>query len=88
MSYKESYWSNVDVQDTKSCWLWRGRTDKNGRPRFKGQFAYRLSLALSGILLDNRLDVHHTCNNERCCSPYHLMLMTHSDHSRQTRSEH
>jgi hypothetical protein len=86
VSYKEQFWALVDVRDAVYCWNWQGRTDAYGYGLYKGQRAHRVSLSLSGIPLDARLDVNHQCGNKSCCSPFHLQLMTHSDHSRFTRS--
>lgn len=81
------FWAHVAVGGVTDCWPWTGRVDGAGRPRYKGQFAYRVSQHLSGVALDARMDVHHICGEPLCCSPFHGQVLSHKDHSRVTASE-
>lgn len=87
MSYDiASFWALVDVKDNvDECWLWLGPTDAAGYGVFKGQRAHRMSLFFSGVNPGKGQDVNHRCETVGCVSPFHLQVMTHSDHSRWTR---
>jgi hypothetical protein len=65
-----------------ACWPFKGKTNSKGRPYFtisgKKHLAYRLAYELvhgEGSLKD--YIARHTCDNEICCNPYHIVKGDH-----------
>lgn len=71
------FWSKVRIVDGQdSCWLWTAYTE-SGYGRFKLDnkhvLAHRLSYQMAnGGVIDNTLDVLHTCDTPQCVRPKHL----------------
>jgi len=75
------FWDNVEK--TKTCWNWKGSTDKTGLPIIRigssklGNFtevsSRRLSLKLMGATLDAKEKVKAICQNKLCVNPEHLL---------------
>ncbi len=75
------FWSKVGkTGDDTECWLWSGKTDKDGYGKFvycpTGRYpqrnvrAHRFALELS---TDTTGDVaRHSCDTPGCCNPRHL----------------
>lgn len=68
------------------CWEWQGYTDPDGYGRInirrrkidycKNFYTHRLMYACyKGSIPDNK-EVHHNCENRKCCNPQHLELDT------------
>lgn len=87
MSYTRRFWQQVDVRGYRDCWAWQGSVTAAGHGKYKGQMAHRMALFLSGVKVMPRTDVHHLCAQKLCVNPYHLQVLTHSDHSTVTRGE-
>lgn len=71
------------------CWGWKGATDKDGYPAFKGEFdgvkynkAHRYSYARSYGEHPGSMLVMHSCDNPTCTNPDHLTLGTPQDNMR------
>lgn len=66
------------------CWEWTGSLTAQGygRVRFasKDCTLHRLIFKLHTHIDINGLDVHHTCENRKCCNPLHLKAMSRSEH--------
>lgn len=84
----------IQMGDANECWPYIGALNKEGRPYFtyKGKklLAYRVSFELvSGEQLGNRV-ARHTCDNESCCNPYHIVPGTHQENmdDMKTRERH
>lgn len=74
---------NIDMKggDKEQCWPWTLGTNKDGRPYFtfqgKKYLAYRLVYDLYHTeSLGDRI-ARHTCDNEICCNPHHLIPGSH-----------
>ena len=70
----ERFWAKVEKTDT--CWLWTGRTDKDGYGlvwyRGLNRRAHRMSyLEAVGELADD-LTIDHLCRVRCCVNPAHL----------------
>lgn len=78
------FWSRVDTSG--DCWLWTGRTDKQGYGRItyqnKEMLAHRLSYQMAHGSIPDGLDILHTCDTPACVNPDHLVAGTHSDNMR------
>jgi hypothetical protein len=64
--------------DTSVCWEWKRPLSGSGRPYFdlnkKKVLAYRLTYNLMHeVPLKDDEMARHTCDNERCCNPYHII---------------
>jgi hypothetical protein len=81
----DRFWRKVSFgHGPNACWLWKGALEKNnhGVFRLSGKttgliYAHRYVL---GLLGRDDEDTHHTCHNEECVNPDHLVGMTHSEH--------
>ena len=81
------FWSYImdrffsKVEKTDSCWIWKGATrDKNGYGAIKvdGKVVSTHRYAYEKINgnIPNKLDISHTCNNQLCVNPEHLISVT------------
>lgn len=69
---------HVDIKAKDECWLWTGALAKNGRPyiRIDGRsvLAYYVTYELVlGEPFPKGKVGRHTCDNPKCCNPYHLI---------------
>ena len=74
---------NMMNGDINVCWPFTGVLNKDGRPYFtyqgKKYLAYRVTYELlKGEELGTRV-ARHTCDNERCCNPHHIIPGTHQE---------
>jgi hypothetical protein len=87
----DRFWSYVDKSGGPDvCWPWIGATkgkSKTGKSK-RGcftlggvrQFANRVAFAIkNGGICSKEILVRHTCNNDICCNPDHLIAGSHSD---------
>lgn len=81
---------NIDMHDGDStvCWEWKGKLKRGNRGelrpvmkiRGKDYYAYRLVYEqYTGHALAPGEVVRHTCDNTKCCSPFHLVVGTQMD---------
>ena len=76
---------HIDMKggDKEQCWPWTSGLNKDGRPYFtyqgKKYLAYRVTYDLMHEEpLGTRL-ARHTCDNEQCCNPYHIVPGDHQE---------
>lgn len=70
-----SFWEEVQV--VGSCWIWGGRSTKEGFGRvytkpFKGRLAHLV--ALDSLAIPTNTSIRHKCRNKHCVRPGHLTL--------------
>ncbi len=83
------FWSRVlKGPGPSDCWIWIGRTDRNGYGRFSGRiskepfqyFAHRVMWCLiHGVVIESSEFVLHRCDHPYCVNPDHLFLGTQRD---------
>lgn len=77
MTYLDFY---ARIEITPTCWLWRGRADKDGYGTFymvgQSSLAHRIAYAMfHGDLLPG-LTIDHLCRTRNCVKPTHLEQVT------------
>jgi hypothetical protein len=72
----------VEIDRHTPCWLWEGRT-QNGRARFKGKPAYRVTYTLLIGTPPRGMDGHHICENAMCVNPWHIEWLTRAEHGQR-----
>lgn len=81
----ERFWSKVSVLGPSECWPWRAALRNNNNPRQaygafwldgRHQPAPRVALLLSGVTVQDEMEVCHRCDNPPCCNPAHLFIGT------------
>ena len=87
----DRFWSRVDIRTKNECWEWQAGLNSN-KPGFeygaiwvngKGYLAHRLAIIIHlGRNIKKNHEVMHTCDNPKCCNPYHLLEGTHTDNMR------
>jgi len=72
----QRFWSKV--KKTKTCWLWKASTRRDGYGQFKlnGKMvaAHRLSYTITFGNIPNNLQVLHSCDVRNCVKPAHFFL--------------
>ena len=80
------FWAKVNVRGFSECWPWTATTRENyGAIKHRGKVFSAHCVAW--ILAHNQqipdgLIVRHSCDNQQCCNPSHLMLGTPADNVR------
>jgi hypothetical protein len=75
------FWSQVEKAE--SCWLWRGRTNRDGYGEFSHDgdrsMAHRYAWEQMGLVIPAGGILLHTCDVPACVNPAHLRVGTHQD---------
>lgn len=79
----ERFWHWVEKGEPDACWLWQGKTDKDGYGTLKDGAkllrAHRISFEFhKGPIPDGHL-IRHSCHTPGCVNPRHLSAGTHLD---------
>ena len=74
------FWDQVEQTDT--CWIWKGRLNDDGYGVYGSKLAHRVSIAAH----DGSV-VLHECDNRACVRPEHLRLGTHRDNMADMRAK-
>ena len=73
------------VDETKSCWVWKGQKNQQGYGRFYLEhhrvLAHRFCFELLRQDIPNGLILDHLCRNPSCVNPYHLEIVTYKENS-------
>lgn len=79
----DRFWSKVEIGSTQECWEWFASLDSSGYGQIgaegKLRLAHRLAWFLTFGPIPSGVCVLHTCDNPKCCNPYHLRLGTQND---------
>ena len=64
-----------------NCWEWEGNLwpAGYGRPR-RDVLAHRVSYEAFIEKIPEGKEIHHVCGNRKCVNPWHLMVVTRSEH--------
>lgn len=81
----ERFWHWVEKGAPDSCWLWQGKTDKDGYGTLKDGpkllRAHRISYEIhKGEIPEGHL-IRHSCHTPGCVNPRHLSTGTHIDNA-------
>ena len=86
------FWSSVNVlDDFDACWDWQKSTKPSGYGQVMLQGTLRLTHRVAYVLaygsIPTGLFVCHSCDNRRCCNPFHLWPGTHKDNMSDCKSK-
>lgn len=65
-----------NVQQTTSCWLYRGYINNTGYGEFNKKLVHRLSYERYKGKIPSDLQIDHLCRVRHCCNPVHLEAVT------------
>ena len=68
-----------------NCWILHRRGQAKGRPFLGVQLAYRVIYERWRGPIPKGMHAHHVCENKQCVNPWHIELMTLSDHTKHHR---
>lgn len=68
-----------------ACWKWAGRIDNSGHSRFdyigrRNGYGHRFAYDQFCGPIPKGYELHHECGNPACVNPWHLRLLTVSEH--------
>lgn len=88
-TFRERFWSKVNVRGENECWPWIGGVNKKGYgtigPGGRGLsnlYVHQVAVALLGIVIPAGKMVHHNCGMRTCVNPRHLEVTTYSHNNR------
>jgi len=82
----ELFLEKINISDN-GCWEWQGCYSPNGygfiRINGKNIKTHRFIYEhYCGELITN-IEIHHKCENRKCCNPTHLESLSHKEHSQK-----
>lgn len=76
----------MEADSEKGCWNWRLRLRKDGYPQAKiggkSYYAHKVAWEVWNGPVPQGKEVHHKCENPRCCNPWHMEVLTPAEHYR------
>lgn len=76
----EDFWQYVEPEPNTGCWLWDGKTVKDGYGLFclpgSTGYAHNASMVIHGRTVPKGLQVDHLCRVRCCVNPDHLDIVT------------
>jgi hypothetical protein len=83
---KRDFLALIVPSTTRECWSWAGEhAPRNGRPIFRGEWAYRVAYTIYKGPIPVGWEVHHKCENSKCVNPQHLETSQPEEHRRKHR---
>jgi predicted XRE-type DNA-binding protein len=82
-----AFWRRIDVGDRDDCWLWlldRQVSQRGYGTAFYGSIhttAHRIAYMLARGPIPEGLELLHSCDNRRCCNPWHVQPGTSQDNT-------
>lgn len=69
------------------CWIWTGRTSRNGYGRISVRNTERavhrvMFMLFGGVVFDGEV-IDHRCRNRACCNPEHLEAVSVRENTRR-----
>lgn len=78
------FWDSVEVGPTDKCWPWRRGTTRAGYGQTwlngKNVLAHRVAWEIHNGSVPKGV-IRHSCDNPRCCNPFHLSDGTYKDNT-------
>ena len=85
------FWNKVNIKSDTECWEWTGCIQNNGYGKFgytiskynvKHTGAHRIAYELHHKRpIQEGMYILHSCDNPKCCNPYHLSEGTPKDNT-------
>jgi HNH endonuclease len=74
----------IQIDTESGCWEWQGKINDRGygviRIAGKDHRAHRVMWEMHYGSITPGYELHHKCENRRCCNPDHLVMLTHKEH--------
>jgi HNH endonuclease len=69
---------HIQIDPETQCWLWMRYTDSRGYGRTRVDGTYQLvhRVMYTFFTGETPFQLHHECENKRCCNPHHLVPMS------------
>lgn len=72
------FWRQVEKRGHRGCWVWTGKTDKDGYGVYRGRSAHRVAWELvNGPIPRGKVLDHRRCDHKLCVRPSHVKPSSH-----------